>query len=187
MLTLFSPTTYFLDKFQFYKRVICKYDSRKHLEINNKKFKNSKAIFVVFLFTWYWLWIAFTSPWKYNSESVALSLLKIKWLPRLIPMSNVLNGYNCSIPGTAAWLEYGNTLRDVGHWASTISNNQVSCDNLIYLIFSNQVLSYWIVVGSDPVQRNSSFWRWEMRTPAGEKIKTWLYSFKSVSHQFYTF
>ena len=38
-----------------------------------------------------------------------------------------------------------------------------------------------------PVQWNISFKRWELTTPAGGKIKTWLYSFESVSHQFYTF
>ena len=39
---------------------------------------------------------------------------------------------------------------------------------------------------SSPVE--FKFLRWELRRlrrPAGEKIKTWLYSLKSVSHQFY--
>ena len=39
LLTLFPLTSYFLEKFQFYKRVICKYDSCKHFGINNKKYK----------------------------------------------------------------------------------------------------------------------------------------------------
>ena len=48
-------------------------------------------------------------------------------------------------------------------------------------------LHYWAPeADSDPVHGlEFKFVRWELRRPAGEKIKTWLYSFESVSHQFY--